>query len=1461
MYGYQPNKDQKHQHQQLQNMSQNQNYNQHYHPLTIRETDSLAEDSINRPTDTNYFNEDDSVNTATNMQLKKQLQFLTDDTNSQQNQQQQKQYPGINIQDEDYEEQMAPTPHQQFLHMNSGLTGNNTNNGNYDFLIDEEYQQVKTLQGELANAKWLIMGEKISLNLILKDVVGDLINQEGLLLQGKSQSAKSSILAGGMNKYQSIAQTANSSLKTNQLTSLSTTGYQHQQFQHQQNYQKNPKYMTMKELDNQMKQLMAGNTQKIQKLLDKEQMLKVQLQQEQEKSQFIESQLNQRLIRQSANDTIQNDRDKYIDELEAQLEEEIQSLKKQLQSTDANFQKLEEQKREIDELVIKVSQELRIKEMDLRDFNYQMVNDRDYLARQVDLLKKELQEEKDRKQTLEHLEEDLIYKCDQRQQDLDMQKSYIMDLEDKQQVNGEAIEKAQRVIERLNSEIDKSTLIIRQVEQERDQFRAECKDQGKRILELNKQLQNTQSQHQMEQQKVSIQLKQEIDELKEALRQYQQQFDEEKRSLNLNLREANDEKYRLHIDKEKSEIAMSREIALLKQQLEEAIKTRDKKIQSLESEFKEQMEHIEMHNKNREEQAQSQLKYLQKRLQEVSNDYNPRSSSINPQNPNSSNANQPTGKPSFLAIIKQEFDKNVGMPSKLQQFEEFKTKVLGCLQDWEFKAEGLAQLSQKYEKELDEYKKIFISMKSMLREKDILIGNIQKSLRIRDSQRDLYVGTIKKELERQTYLIKGDLIEQFKSTQQTASTVNIENQDQERRFQFFKHEYMQLLEDRDQTNNQNLILKGQVEVLNRDLDIITTNHFSFSDKIRVIINKSQVIRDDSQIITELEEVVDELRLRREENQSLKQTLDSLKQQQEEDKQFMNKQIRTLEDQLYHIQKSNMSKEEELQQTHLLKESKLINDIQRLQSESANLQSQLQTRERQVKKLQEQKNQSQDEITELLQKLEYITLEKQGMEDQCKQTLQLIQQIQQSLDTTQQELENKDKAIQELSGLKDKLDDRNIGLKDQIYQKELELQRERELNLQLQDEKYQAQNLKDAALEKQSVLERENQNIYKDLVIQRQTIQEISQAFEETEREKYELQRTCEQMNDVVAQVQDEIIQSQKAIESLNHALEKMRRKYNKAKELKHQIKALKQNEHHQNELIEAMRRQLNKPKSSVEIQTNDSGIQQIAYLSEESQVLQQRLYNIQRENDQLQESLQRYTLDINRLIDEKRDLEDLVDQQNQSIKQIRLNNQQQQLQQNALNSSSNNINSQVKENYNILNSQSQTKPSENHHQSELYQKILQEKENYIMRLEQEQSDMRRELEVLKEKLIGYEIGNLSMDRSLGGQQHIRSYQPTHAKTSITGYANQTNPLNQIKSTGLRNNNLNQTHNSLHFSNMYNATQGTSNPMGLSSHINGGALGLGMLGSIQNNGQQFSTLQASNINQDNGYKSLNRSNIL
>ena len=96
----------------------------------------------------------------------------------------------------------------------------------------------------------------------------------------------------------------------------------------------------------------------------------------------------------------------------------------------------------------------------------------------------------------------------------------------------------------------------------------------------------------------------------------------------------------------------------------------------------------------------------------------------------------------------------------------------------------------------------------------------------------------------------------------------------------------------------------------------------------------------------------------------------------------------------------------------------------------------------------------------------------------------------------------------------------------------------------------------------------------------------------------------------------------------------------------------------------------------------------------------------------------RQGVEIDRLIEEKRDLEDLVEQQNQAIKQVRMNQ---------------------KENVNSMNNMSVGR-----YDDQLYAKILQEKENYIMRLETEMGEMRREIEGLKEKVIGYEVMGMSV---------------------------------------------------------------------------------------------------------------------
>ena len=44
---------------------------------------------------------------------------------------------------------------------------------------------------------------------------------------------------------------------------------------------------------------------------------------------------------------------------------------------------------------------------------------------------------------------------------------------------------------------------------------------------------------------------------------------------------------------------------------------------------------------------------------------------------------------------------------------------------------------------------------------------------------------------------------------------------------------------------------------------------------------------------------------------------------------------------------------------------------------------------------------------------------------------------------------------------------------------------------------------------------------------------------------------------------------------------------------------------------------------------------------------------------------------------------------------------------------------------------------------ELLNRIIQEKESYIIRLEGETGDMRRELDMLREKLLTFELGNMS----------------------------------------------------------------------------------------------------------------------
>lgn len=149
----------------------------------------------------------------------------------------------------------------------------------------------------------------------------------------------------------------------------------------------------------------------------------------------------------------------------------------------------------MDELVVRVSQELRAKELDARDRDYQAAAEKEGLQKQVEMLRRELQEEKERKARLELLEGDLIHRADAREQESEGLKRRLRDAEERLEVKTDAIEKAQKVIERLGAELDKLSNALANAENERDQARHELRESSKRIIELNKQVASLQVQN------------------------------------------------------------------------------------------------------------------------------------------------------------------------------------------------------------------------------------------------------------------------------------------------------------------------------------------------------------------------------------------------------------------------------------------------------------------------------------------------------------------------------------------------------------------------------------------------------------------------------------------------------------------------------------------------------------------------------------------------------------------------------------------------------------------------------------------------------------------------------------------------------------------------------------------------------------------------------------------------------
>ena len=194
------------------------------------------------------------------------------------------------------------------------------------------------------------------------------------------------------------------------------------------------------------------------------------------------------------------------------------------------------------------------------------------------------------------------------------------------------------------------------------------------------------------------------------------------------------------------------------------------------------------------------------------------------------------------------------------------------------------------------------------------------------------------------------------------------------------------------------------------------------------------------------------------------------------------------------------------------------------------------------------------------------------------------------------------------------------------------------------------------------------------------------------------------LSSLLQQAQGDLLTYEQQFQQLQHQLEGFKVAKLKLKDLKSTLRLMRTNE---TQLLETVARLQRRPQTSnADIQCD---IDRPA--KEELREFEQMSRHAREENDELRDALIRQGHDIERLIEEKRDLEDLVDQQNQSIKQIR------QMQNSSI-ASIHHSSHQVmvaasKENHNSLNKQMHN--SEHHSQQsiDLMNKIVQEKENYI----------------------------------------------------------------------------------------------------------------------------------------------------
>ena len=170
------------------------------------------------------------------------------------------------------------------------------------------------------------------------------------------------------------------------------------------------------------------------------------------------------------------------------------------------------------------------------------------------------------------------------------------------------------------------------------------------------------------------------------------------------------------------------------------------------------------------------------------------------------------------------------------------------------------------------------------------------------------------------------------------------------------------------------------------------------------------------------------------------------------------------------------------------------------------------------------------------------------------------------------------------------------------------------------------------------------------------------------------------------------------------------------------------------------------PKQDQGVQTSDAIINEIQLVHQEISYKNMRILDLEEEIEQFRSALQRQMSDMNGVIEEKRQLESEIEQKNILLSRQNANFRDSI---NAENMNMSNLrnrsNSPNKSNLHVSSTHIDQYADARQKAGKSYESInlvLNEKQNYIAKLERELNDLRKENESMKDKIIVYELENI-----------------------------------------------------------------------------------------------------------------------